>query len=394
MSRILVYVQYLKGIGHLQRIGLIAEAAAVRGLDVHIVTGGLPLPGFAPQGASLHQLPPLQAGPGGFSDLRDGDGQPVDDAWRQGRRDGLLALLAAIAPDLLLIEAYPFGRRMLAFELGPLLEAAWVRAPRPAVLSSVRDILQAERKPGRAAETVALLNRRFDAVLVHGDPGFAALAESFPRAGELTMPLHHTGFIAAPEAAFAPQDDTPSGEVVVSMGAGAIGPRLMEAALAARARCALAGAPWRLIAGPHLPEREFARLKQAAGSGVTVERFRRDFRRLLAAARLSISYAGYNTCADLLRAGVPAVLIPYAAGGGETEQTARAGKLAALGLAQVVAERELTPEALGRAVDAALAAPTADAPRFSLNGAPQSALLLERYAAARRARDVGATSGR
>ncbi|MDH3582216.1 MAG: glycosyl transferase, partial [Hyphomicrobiales bacterium] len=90
MSRILIHVQYLKGIGHLQRMKLIAEATASLGAEVHIASGGLPLPNFAPSGVQIHQLPPLQAGPGGFADLRDESGQRVDDAWRAKRRDRLL----------------------------------------------------------------------------------------------------------------------------------------------------------------------------------------------------------------------------------------------------------------------------------------------------------------
>lgn len=382
MSRIFIHVQYLKGIGHLQRMKLIAEAAASDGLDVHIVSGGLPISGFAPAGVHLHQLPPLQAGPEGFTDLRDERGQRVDEAWRSVRRDRLLALFGELAPDLLLIESFPFGRRQFSFELMPLLEAAHSSSPRPAILCSIRDILQAARKPGRAEETVSRLESFFDAVLVHGDPGFAALGETFTGLQEIENLVHYTGFVAAPQEAFTALPGTPREEVVVSMGGGAIGPALLDAALEAKPLGALADAPWRLITGPHLPESDFARLQASGQAGVTVERFRDDFRSLVAAAKLSISYTGYNTVTDLMRAGVPAVLVAYSGEtGGETEQKTRAARLEKCGMAATLSDKEISPESLARAIETALALPRPKKHGLDLDGARKTADLLHRWSA-------------
>ncbi len=384
MSRLLIYVQYLKGIGHLQRMRLVAEAGARRGLEVHLATGGLPLPDFHAEGATLHQLAPLQAGPGGFADLVDARGHAIDEAWRSARRDRLLALFAEIEPDVLLIESFPFGRRRLSFELIPLLEAAHERARRPLIACSVRDILQESSKPARTAETLDRLNAYFDAVLVHGDPAFARLDETFPAAADIAAKLHYTGFVTAPAQAFAPHDGTPGGEIVVSIGGGAVGPALLEAALAARPLAGLQETPWRLITGPNLPEGDAARLREAASEGVTVDRFRADFRRLLAAAKLSISYAGYNTVMDLMRARVPAVLVTYGGDkGGETEQRHRAARLEALGRACVLSDADLSTERLAAAIGAALALnPTAE-PAFDMDGAATTAETLIGLSAAR-----------
>jgi predicted glycosyltransferase len=376
MTRLFFHVQYLKGLGHLQRARLIAEAAAARGLTVDMVSGGLPVPGFAPPGATLHQLPPLQAGPGGFSDLRDAEGQTVDKAWLHARRDAVLDLFHRCAPDVLLVETFPFGRRRFAFELLPLLEAARGRARRPVIACSVRDILQQQPQPERRAEAVARLRHFFDLVLVHGDPEFAALEETFPEADAVRDLITYTGLVAAPATEFAPLDDTPRGEVLVSMGGGAVGPDLLWAALEARAVSPLSEAPWRLLTGPHLAEDDFAALTAHAPTDVSVERFRSDFRRLLSAARLSISYAGYNTATDVLRAGVPAVLVSYSGDGGETEQAARAERLARLGRAATLPDSALTPQQLARAIMAALALSPKGTAALDLEGAEKSAALL------------------
>ncbi|TIV57729.1 MAG: glycosyl transferase, partial [Mesorhizobium sp.] len=70
---------------------------------------------------------------------------------------------------------------------------------------------------------------------------------------------------------------------------------------------------------------------------------------------------------------------PFAAGG-ETEQTVRALMLEELGLATVLKEKDLTPEALAQAIEQALARPTPSAHRLDLEGAHHSAQILrERY---------------
>lgn len=375
--RVFFYVQYLKGIGHLQRARLIAEAAARRGNRIDMILGGLPVPGFAPAEVKTHMLPALQAGPGGFSDLRDANGDTVDDDWRARRRDRLLALFDELRPDLVLVESYPFGRRQFAFELEPLLERAQSMLPRPAIASSIRDILQIKTRPGRDAATAERIVRTFDAVLVHGDPQFVRLDETFSETATIADRVHYTGIVAAPIAEFEPTDATPRGEVLVSMGGGAIGPRLPMAALDARPATSLANLPWRLITGPHLPDADFQVLRNAAPQGVIVERFRDDFRRCLAASRLSLSYAGYNTTTDLLRANRPSVLITYSGDGGETEQAMRAWRLADQGRAVVLSDADLSADTLASAIEDALRNEKPKALPIDLEGAERSADLLE-----------------
>ncbi|MGI9384900.1 MAG: glycosyltransferase family protein [Methyloligellaceae bacterium] len=381
MARILFHVQYLKGIGHLQRVRVIAEAAAARGHEVGILCGGLPLAAFAPDGVTVHQLPALQAGPDGFGDLRDADGRPAEKLYLDARRDRLLELFQDRQPDMLVIEAFPFGRRQLSFELVPLLDAAWALTPRPRIVCSVRDILQSPRKPGRDAETVEHLRTYFDHVLVHGDPSFANLRETFAATDEIAGLLAYTGLVAAPQSAFTPDPDTPSGEALVSVGGGAVGPKLLRTALQARAETSLAEAPWRLLAGPNLPDSDFQEIRGECSGGVTVERFRSDFRRLLAAASLSISYAGYNTTLDVMRARVPAVLVTYSGSGGETEQRFRASRMAERGLASTLPDQELAPTSLARAIGEALETEPRSALELDLDGATTTADLLDRWTA-------------
>lgn len=378
-GRVFFYVQHLLGIGHLVRALAIARCMDEAGLKVDLVSGGMPVPGFNNGldlgSVNLIQLSPVRSGPGGFHDLVDKTGARIDAAWKATRRDRLLALFRDRAPDALVIEAYPFGRRQMTFELAPLLDTAHARRPRPVIVASVRDILQVSRKPERDPETAATVNARFDHVMVHGDPKLVRLEDSFTRAGEIADKLCYTGMVATSRPGTMGETDEDKGEVVVSVGGGAFGRELLFGAMQARPLTRLGDAPWRFITGPNLAVSDFASLAADTSAVITVERHRDDFQDLLARCRVSVSHCGYNTAVDVLGAGCRSVMVPYSVGG-ETEQTARATRLAGRGLIQMVEDRRLTPETLSRAIDAALDITPVSAPGIDLDGAAESARLM------------------
>ena len=371
--RVLLYAQHILGIGHLVRAARIAQAMERAGMDVTVVLGGMPVDGVDWGSARLQYLPAIRAGEGGYADLVDAEGRPVDDSLREVRRGRLIEMFEALRPDIVLVEAFPFGRRAMRFELIPALEAArsWDRPP--VVASSIRDILHENRKAHLNAQTAELVERLFDLVLVHGDPQLIALGESFPEADRIGACVRYTG-IVAPDAPGALKG--PAAEVVVSAGGGAVGQLLFQTALEAHDLCAAGQASWCFITGPNLDDDAAERLRERAASNVRVEQFRSDFVALLGQARLSISQAGYNTSADILRAGCRSILVPSTYQG-ETEQTRRAHLLGARGLARVVAEGDLSAERLAGVIDDIWEVPVAvNRPVPDLNGADATARLL------------------
>ncbi len=369
MKKVLFYVQHLLGIGHLARASAIAQAAIAEGLELTMVTGGMPVDGFPGPDVPAVQLPPLRAGDGGFSDLVSADGQRVDAAWKQARCTELLQVFGRLKPDIVLIEAFPFGRRQMRFELHPLLDVAG-KLKDCKIVCSVRDILQA-RSPERDAETVRTVRQHFAAVLVHGDPLMVRLDETFPLASEIADLVHYTGIVSAPPGEL----QGPPADIVVSAGGGVAGLKLLETA------CRTAGLmdgerTWCLIAGPNLPEAEFQKLGRLVPSGARLERHRKDFRALLHHAGLSVSQAGYNTVADVLRAGCRSVLVPFA-DDGESEQTCRARLLAGPGRVSVLQQDGLTAQRLAQEIEQRFALPVPGPMRkVKLDGATQTARLL------------------
>src|SRR5216683_5827511 len=384
--RVLFYVQHLLGIGHWRRAAALAEAMQRAGLAVTVLAGGPAEShgeGQRDGGFETIQLPPARAADAGFKTLLDAAGRPIDDVFKARRRDLVLAAFARIRPHVVLIESFPFGRRAFRFELLPLIAAARQAAPRPAILASVRDVLVVRDNPTRAAEIVDTVRRDFDAVLVHGDPALIALAASFPAAAHITDKLHYTGYVVGEPG----RDDgvAGTGEVMVSAGGGAVGATLLRGALAARPLSPLAGAPWRLLAGPHLPDADYAALAadlaaDPTANGVTLERFRDDFPALLRRCALSISQGGYNTTLDILAARPRAIIVPFAADG-ETEQAMRSALLAGRGIVRLLPEAALVGrdggERLAAAIVNALAASRpAAGPAIRLDGAAAAAAFI------------------
>lgn len=371
--RALIHVHHLLGVGHLRRALGLARALAARGAAVTLASGGMPVPSLPTDGIDFVQLPPARAADASFKRLLDERGAEVDDAWRARRRDALLALFDRLDPAILAVELFPFGRRLLRFELVPLLEAARARRARLVVACSLRDILHPPA-PERIDAIVATVRADFDLVLVHADPALIGLELSFPAVARIADRLRYTGYLLDPPA---PGADG-AAEVIVSSGGGAVGEPLLRAALAARALSVYRDRPWRLLVGHNLPQDRFRALAAAAPAGVAVERARSDFTRLLPAALCSVSQAGYNTAIEVLAARVPAVFVPFAEGG-EVEQTLRCRVLAARGLCRWLPPEELAPASLAAAIDAATPPPAGFA--VDLDGAARSATLLLRAVA-------------
>ncbi len=338
---LLLYCQHSVGLGHLTRSLALAGALADR-FEVTVASGGAVPPHVsAPPGVEIVRLPPLA--------VEEGVGLVSRDRRRTVERAKALrvrALVEAVRsrrPSVVVVELFPFGRRAFSGEIVAMLDAARSLPGCPALaVSSVRDILVSRGGEQAAYDERAarLANQYFDAILVHADPRFARLEESFrPRTG-LVVPVHYTGFVTAARRAAVATAVTSGADrpVVVSAGGGRVGGPLLNAAIEAQPLLWRAErVSMRLIAGPFLPEPEWRGLR-ALTRGVAGLKLRRavpDLGKELRAARASVSQCGYNTALEVLQARVPALVVPYCAPG-EDEQSRRARRLAELGLVRVL----------------------------------------------------------
>ncbi len=366
--RVLFYCQYLLGIGHVRRSALVVKALQQQGFEVHVIFGGIPVEISFGQ-ATLHYLPPVKTADVHFSGLVHADGRPFTQADQQARSQALLTLAQQIAPHAIVTETYPFGRRMMRFELKPLLKWARQQTPRPLVISSIRDILQ-QRKPKRRQETLDLVQTYYDHVWVHGDQQLVALQASFPDAERIQDKLAYTGYVCPPAVPRAAQ----AAGIMVSVGGGSIGYEMMLTALALYKTGFARDKHWSFMAGPHMPAEHYQHLLAQSGERLSVFRLVPDFVERLASAELSISLGGYNTTMDILQSRVPAVIVPFT-GGEETEQLQRTLLLDALGVVAYVDSDNLSVASLQQAIEKAWQA-RPDKPNIEIAGADNAARLL------------------
>ena len=347
---LLFYCQHSLGLGHTVRSFALGAALTAR-FRVVLACGGELVDGLRPHDdIELVELPAVRASPDGA--LMTPHAGSLG-AARSRRRSLLLHTFRSLRPAVVIVELFPFGRRRFADELVPLLEEADAATPRPVLVSSVRDILVGRGPDQRAHDTLScvLANRYLDAVLVHSDPRFARFEESFRPAIPLRVPVRHTGFVV-PEARGRPPADSNDARVVVSAGGGLVGGPLLRTALEARP---LLPAELRLeiVAGPFLPEEDWRELRRRARDvpGVELRRFAPDLAERLRSASASVSQCGYNTALDLLRARIPALVVPFTEGR-ENEQMRRATRLERHGALKVLAPDRLEPARLAAEISA------------------------------------------
>ncbi len=341
--RVAILVTHLLGTGHLKRASLLADGFVEADHEAIVISGGFPALNASPELATLIQLSPIRSD-ASFSILLGEEGEATAGLLGQ-RRFEIGEAITGFAPDMLVTELFPFGRRKLAREFEAAIEAAG-----PArIYASIRDILQYPRKEGRAAEAEARFSSLYDGAFVHGDPSLAPLSDSWPLPETLAERLHYTGYIAG-----APVTDSIAGGVVVAAGGGSVGDRLFSAAAEA------GEADWRLLVGGHDREARIDSLKAQAGAA-TIEATRPDFRELLAGADLAILQCGYNTAMDVVQSGVRALFVPFE-GEGETEQLTRARAFRDRFGAGLIREADLSAETLAREVARLRALP---APRYT-----------------------------
>lgn len=379
-----IYVQHLFGTGHAVRATAIGKALVAKGVDVTLATGNLLPPTLDVTGIEIVQLPGAKTSDDAFLKLVTLEGIPLNDGWREARTAATLKAFSAKPYDFLITEMYPFGRRQFEFELSVLLDTAKNRENPPVIASSIRDILVPKQQLWKEEWMADKALAYFDRVLIHADPNFIKLADSFPFADKVEDLLSYTGYVMREGDRPEPPEGDGEDEVVVSCGGGAMSELLLNAAVDARSYSKQAGdCTWRILAGHNVPEDEFQDYRKRASEGVIVERARPDFPGLLKRARLSISQGGYNTVLDILDTGVRSVIVPFSKAT-ETEQEQRAEVLAGLGRLVVAKEESLSPEKLAQAVDKSLGLPLTNH-KVLLGGAERSADILMELLEARQA---------
>jgi len=393
-KKILFFCQNLLGLGHFMRTSeillhlrgqaqlcLVFGGQLAEGLDMTAATKVITLPALRREDGELKVVGTHLA----LEQVKEVRRQRLLDVWRR------------FDPDVVVVEGFPFAKKVLAFELIPLLKEIARQELKPAVFCSIRDIVLAKArkvaKAQKAEQTICkLMNKYFDGLLVHSDPRVLRLDERFSRLERLCCLVHYTGFVVQSFPPPPPDADLSEGgpTIVVSVGGGRLGHALLDGVLATApllaARC-----PHRLLVftGPFLSDKDYARVADRANGqpNLIVRRYTTSLLHHMARAELSISLCGYNTAMNVIRTRVRALALPSLK---DFEQPLRAERFARSGILDVLTPSDLAPSVLVERVVAMLERPRPSAPTgFDLNGGATSARILLN---ATRSRRVGAGS--
>jgi predicted glycosyltransferase len=359
-----------------------------RALDRHellLVTGGEPVAFKLPQHVKEIRLPSLMMDEK-FQALHHPSVKDSVDEVKARRTDILWHLFKNEAPDLFLVELYPFGRKAFRFELDPVLEGINNgNLPHCRIVCSVRDILVEKAKAAtHEKRALDILNRLFDVILIHADPKVITLDQTFGPFKKINIPIVYTGYVTdslVDTLPFSPRRELKLAPhtklVVVSVGGGKVGEPLLRALAEAydylpqnRQICFL------IFTGPFADKALVAELWEKASDNFRVHQFTTDFQAYLKYADLSVSMAGYNTCVNILAAKISALVFPFQQ---NREQGMRAKRLSELGALSVLAPEDLDPSSLARIIVAELDRPIRPYPKIDINGAKKTAGWIEQW---------------
>ena len=348
---LMFYCQHSLGMGHLVRSLALAQGLS-KEFQVVLANGGrFPKQAVIPHDIELINLPPM--GLNENNELVSHDRRRTTTRAKELRKHLLLKTFHELQPDVLFIELFPFGRKKFAEELMPLLKAARNSSSKPLVVCSLRDILVGRDNQSRHDDRAATIaNELFDLILVHSDPAFARLDESFKPNVKLTTPIKYTGFAIAANGPQAAKQQNAVRRIVVSAGGGMVGEHLLSTAVKAHELLLREGPiETEVIMGLFLPDNARRSLRDLVRGrdGLKLTRFVSDLSSRMRNADVSLSQAGYNTTLDILRANVPALVVPFGTGK-EDEQLKRARRLETLGALRVLEEKDMEPVRLANEI--------------------------------------------
>ena len=382
--KIILYCQYVWGMGHLFRSLELARALSDH--QVILIAGGREVDVELPEHVTLVRLPGLYMDEQFTTLMAENANQSVEFIQHQ-RKVILMSLFQQHRPDVFMIELFPFGRTAFGFELQPLLD--WIHMGRFGdikVVCSLRDILVEKRKQEFYEERVInMLRTYFDLLLIHSDDQLLTLDETFSRMHDIQIPVVYTGFVAQkanPAAGRQLRQELGIGSdekrVVVSAGGGRSGFALLNCILDAYPLVRKTDAiNIEMFAGPFREPDEFKKLAAKAVKGARIRYYTRRFMDYLSAADLSISLAGYNTCMNLIAAQVPALIYPYSK---QQEQPLRVAKIDKLIPMKILRDKDIEPHRISRYIHQLLleSRPIEPVP-VNLDGAAHTAKYLEAW---------------
>lgn len=238
-------------------------------------------------------------------------------------------------------------------------------------LRDVKDDPEVVKQHWDTPESRWALNECYDRVCIYGVPEVFDPCVAFAPYLDKVKHVDFTGYIV-PEVKKVASNPIPRRrkKVLVTFGGGSDGEHRAQRYVQA---LATSPAHWdsHIITGPLMDAdikrrlRDQAKKIQPIGS-IKVQRFHSNIPALLQQVDAVVSMAGYNSCAEILQSGVPAVLLPRSFP--RKEQVIRATRMAELGWVTALPAADPDPDELFSAVESALESSRRSQPATDLDG--------------------------
>lgn len=371
---LMYYVRHEAGEGAIAAAVAIANALCHR-FEVVLLTDALPPDGiYVDPRIELSQLPPMRGQLPAEVEVRSAARQ--SDITRRGSM--LLERYARIKPDVVVIDEFPVGDPDALGVLMPMLDRVrFSVATPPPVVTRLIDLHAARRvEASRAVDDAAgLLNDYFNALLVHSDSGFGRLEEFFQPKNVLSIPVFHTGFVAAP-CECAPSSDT---RVIVSLDGSIDHGRLVRAALDAYSLLRdVNSIHMTLVVGERVHDRDWQQWAARAENDRRLELWRTlpNRSKAFCDASWAVCHCDYEALRDVTAAGIRAVFVPLD-DDPASEQFDRGWRLAMCGVGSLAMAQHLNGASLASYLQKLIAGP-AEPVRVDREGAQVSANVIYR----------------
>ncbi len=313
LSRVLLYSHDTYGLGHLRR-NLVIAAELLHGPRPPqvVLASGSPVIDQVPRppGLVCVQLPPVVKT--GDDEYRAVDPSLSLSLVRRARTAVLLDVVRRWTPDVLLVDHAPQGMKG---ELLPVFDELPRVSPRTRVVLGMRDILDEPdrvRAAWRSAGVYETLESVYDQILVYGDRDVFDLAREYRIPSSTADRIAYCGYVTGDRTQLAvrPPGLPPGSEYLLgTIGGGGDGGDVLLATARAAVRTGIAAV---LCTGPLMSAADRDRVRSATGDlpSVVVVDHLREPSAVAAGARCVVTRGGYNSLCELVRSGVPTIVVP------------------------------------------------------------------------------------
>jgi predicted glycosyltransferase len=361
--KILMYCQYLLGVGHLMRSFNIAQNLS-KNHKVCMLCGGEEIDEINKNSPfRIEWLEPI------LDDSKPSKAYIVDGKSNNfksviGRRlKKIRKRIDKLKPDIFWIEGFPFARRKYAIEILPSIAYAKQVNPNCKIVSSVRDILLGTSYDNAYKDkVVGDLNAFIDLLLIHGDPELFPFERTFGSMSSINPRYEYTGYVCRQVANSSVKKSwNDNGHITVNIGGSRFGQFILYKVLECHKQY-MADRDIHIFLNVDGNEMD---LRKIEGKNINIHTFSFDYINYLSTAAVSISMGGYNSVIESVITRTPSVVIPFDE---NDEQLTRARLFnEKFNIFEIIKSQDLTSETLFNAINRAAVKKVTEA-NVNLNG--------------------------